>query len=432
MTAGGGGADALGELRRPEWRRLLAAARRQVERTGELTGSVSLRNPTDEERHLVAGITGRYRQAGARVVGIALQEVDADLQDRCGMGLLAALAQLDGPVRNRPAERETERETKRRALADARRRAGPHRDTAWFAAWLGAIEEDGTLTRLVRRGEADLLGWASEVLRRLPAESMPLPVLAELATGDTKALAHTPLAAVVLRALALRSGGPTPTTSAEIRAQWESVGVILDDLASQVLVLNLATDDDHIVADWLRGAAEFGIPFRLTLQQLMTDRLTIDSPDVYVCENPAVLRAAAGELGARSAALVCTEGQPSHACHRLLAEARGRIHWRGDFDWTGLRTTAMAIDRYHAAPWRMSSADYLAGFDGAPTEPEPLKGPPATSPWDPGLAAEMSRRGRAVMEERLIHRLLGDLAEGAVAATGCRNRPEPHDRPTRT
>ena len=126
-----------------------------------------------------------------------------------------------------------------------------------------------------------------------------------------------------------------------------------------------------------------------------------------MCENPAVLRAAAGQLGAGSAPLVCTEGQPSAACHALLAAAAGRIHWRGDFDWTGLRTTAMAIDRYGAVPWRMNSSDYLTALDEG--ESEPLKGPPAASPWEPGLAEAMARHGRAIMEERLIPVLLEDL-----------------------
>ena len=122
------------------------------------------------------------------------------------------------------------------------------------------------------------------------------------------------------------------------------------------------------------------------MHQLTTDPLTVVAQDIYVCENPAVLRAAAAELAESCAPLICTEGQPSAACHKLLATTRARIHWRGDFDWTGLRTTTTAINRYHATPWRMATTDYLT----------------APSPWDPQLAGEMTERGRAVMEERLI------------------------------
>jgi Protein of unknown function C-terminus (DUF2399) len=40
----------------------------------------------------------------------------------------------------------------------------------------------------------------------------------------------------------------------------------------------------------------------------------------------------------------------------------------------------------------------------------PLTGTPAPAPWDPELAAAMRTGGRAVMEERLMDRLLDDLA----------------------
>jgi len=250
------------------------------------------------------------------------------------------------------------------------------------------------------------------VLGRLPADGMPLAVLAEQVTGDTKALSGTTLATLVLRALALRAGMPAPGSAADRRALWESAGVIVDDLASQVLVLNLTAGEGHVVAGWLRDAADFGIPFRLTLHQLSADPLTPDAADVYVCENPAVLRVAAAELAESAAPLVCAEGQPSAACHRLVAAAvaaGARIHWRGDFDWTGLRTTATAIDRYGARPWRMDADAYTTAL--ATGESEPLRGAPAPSPWDSALAERMHHTGRAVMEERLIPDLLTDLAD---------------------
>ncbi len=396
-------------LEDPGWQRLLAAARRRLERTGgELAGSIGLSRPTDAERRVIIGITGRHRGADVTSLRVDLSQVDAAIHDGYGVGLLAALATKDGPVRNRPVERAEEESARGQAIADARARCRAHSDTPWFEAWLQALLIDGTATRLVRRGEADQLGWAAEVLNRLPAPDLPLPVLAEWATGNTKALSGTPLATLVLRALALREGRPTPASAEQRRALWESAGAVMDDLASQVLVLNIPTDDTHVVAGWLRDAASFGIPFRLTLHQLTTDPLTVPAPEIYVCENPAVLRAAAAELAESCAPLICTEGQPSAACHKLLAAAHARIRWRGDFDWTGVRTTATAVTRYQAIPWRMAATDYRTALDTG--DSEPLKGSAAPSPWDPRLADEMTERGRAVMEERLIPDLLGDLA----------------------
>jgi len=410
-----GDPDHLTGLRATAWTRILARARRRLERSGgELDGVLTLSAPSEEERKLVIGLTGMHRPPGVKSVTIPLTALNEAVFAEYGMTLVAALAVVNGPMRNRPAERSEEQQARTGALADARRRAGSHSHAAWFGAWLEQVAIDGTLTRLVRRGDADQLGWACEVLAVLPvpaAQAISLPVLAERATGNTKALSGTPIATLVLRALAMREDKTPPATAAERRARWEAAGVIVDDLASQVLVLGLRPSQDHVVGVWLRDAADFGIPFRLTLHQLTRDPLTLVAPDVYVCENPAVLRAAAADWKVGSAPLICTEGVPSGACHRLLSRAQGTIHWRGDFDWTGLRTTSAAVQRYAARPWRMSVADYLTAIDAPLAETEPLRGPAAGSPWDPDLAAVMAQRGRAVMEERLIPLLLADLRQ---------------------
>jgi uncharacterized protein (TIGR02679 family) len=140
---------------------------------------------------------------------------------------------------------------------------------------------------------------------------------------------------------------------------------------------------------------------------------------VLVCENPSVLRAAALTVGSsgsgaslgRGTSLICTEGNASAACHRLvgaIVQAGVTISWRGDFDWTGVRAVGAAMTRHGARPWRMGLADYEAALAGGETER--LKGPAAASPWDPRLAARMAETGQAVMEERIISSLLSDLA----------------------
>jgi uncharacterized protein (TIGR02679 family) len=407
--------DELDELRDEGWTRLLAAARRRLERTGGvLDGDIGLTGPGEAERRTVIGITGRYRPETAKRLAIPLRDLDEYLHNRYGTGLLTTLGRLHGPLRDRPAERADEDARREQALTSAHssRLAGQ----GWFAGWLERIAADGTLTRLVRRGDASLLDAAVRVLERLPGDPagiMPLPVLAEWATGDTKALVPgAPLEQLVLRALAQRTGDSSavPRERAGRRALWESAGAISDDLASQVLVLNIGAEGDTVVCDWLRDAADFGIPFRLTLHQLATDPVVPAARSIFVCENPAVLRAAAGELQDSSAALVCTEGVPSAACHKLLGDAvraGARLYWRADFDWAGLRITADAVARHGARPWRMAAADYTAARSKG--ESTPLAGPPAASPWEPELARAMEESGSTVMEERLLPTLLSDL-----------------------
>ena len=404
----------LEDLRGEAWTRLLAKARKSLESSGGLLErSIGLSTPADSERRLVIGITGQYRPETAQRLNVGLADLDAALRRRYGAGLPETLEALDGPLRDRSAEREREARQKQTVAADA---AGSVLGgEPWYQEWLSELRADGSITRLVRRGDQVRLEQAVRILEFLhardPGNPVPLPVLAERLTGDTKALlAGGPLATLVLRALAIRSGlESVPRDRAGQRALWETSGAIADDLASQVLVLNVRCAGDDMVSGWLNDAAGSGMPFRLTLQQAAL----VGAPaadDIHVCENPAVLRVAGAELAAGSAALVCTEGVPSAACHALLAKAvaRGaRLHWRADFDWAGLRIVAAAIARYRARPWRMAASDYRDALTAG--QSTPLTGPQAGSPWDPRLGSLMIERDRAVMEERLIEMLIADL-----------------------
>ncbi|GAA0336582.1 TIGR02679 family protein [Actinoallomurus spadix] len=395
----------LDELREAEWRRLLAAARRRLTTTGgEPVGVIALTDPSADERRLVARITDSPPNGPlARRLTVAMSDLDRMLRRTYGTGLLAALAWIDAP---RPPE----------GMAAALRAAlgGRHAGEGWYSAWLGGLSRDGTAARLVRQGRGGLFAQAAAVLDRLPAEDLPLPVLAEWATGDATALYATPLSDLVLRALRLWQGASQPSDRAAEHRIWNDAGVLVDDLTSQVLVLNLRVAEDHAVARWLGEAAAAGLPFRATLQQLMSGPLTPRAGEVFVCQSPAVVRAAAARLGPECAALVCTEGRASVACRRLLsaaAAAGARIRWHGDFDWAALRMTAAAVHRYAALPWRMGAEDYLEAVRVAR---DPLRGARAATPWDERLAVEMVREGCAVREDRLVPVLLEDLPAGAA------------------
>jgi len=411
--------DVVRKLKRyagPEYKSLLNAARKSLESTGgDLTRTVTVKTPDDRERRAIIGITGQYRPEGVSVLAVRLEVLDQAIREDTGYGLTYLLETLGPSLKNRPAERHRlamGREAAVRSAEDSFLS-----EKGWFQSWLAELAADGTLTRLVNSAETGQLGHATRVLEwvqqrnELKAAPAQLAELAATITGDTKALNHgTTLATLVLRALAFRLGADRPKTTEERRDLWDRNGVIVDDLASRVLVLNLAADGDGL-GEWLTSAKAHGMPFYVTLHQLVTMPVTITQPGrVYVCENPAVLRRAAAELGAAARPLICTEGQPSTAFHRLAAaimKAGGALSYHGDFDWPGVAIATSIITRHRAQPWRFGATDY----EGAVSEGAvKLVGTPQPTPWDPSLAGLMSAHGRAVYEESVADRLMSDLA----------------------
>ena len=401
----------------PELSWLVDRVRARIARGAPLDCVVTLTTATPAQRQAISRLLGRPAGCGTSL-SVPLPAVAAALRSAgLAADLRDAVEWLAGPVPDKAAERA--QFTQRREAAWTAAMTCRHAGQDWFAAWLAELSADGTITRLLRSGRDEALAQAAAVLDQLPATELPLPALAERATGDTKALSGPPLPSVVLRALARWHAVEPPTTHAARRTLWEMSGVIMDDLASQVLLLNVRASGSPL-GGWLTESAALGIPFRVTLHQLTTMPVTLDAGEIWVCENPAVLRAAAAVLGPRCAPLACTEGIPSAACHRLLARARV-LRWRADFDWTGVRVVASAISQYRALPWRMSADDYLdAVADG---QSEALKGAAARSPWDDRLAASMREYGQAVMEERLIRLLLRDLDTGSPAAAPASRPP---------
>jgi uncharacterized protein (TIGR02679 family) len=403
----------------PELRRLLDRARRSLERTGgDLSGSVSLADPDDAERKAIIGITGQYRDTRANRVTVRLADLDLAVREATGRGLAELLAERGGPLRDRPAERSA-LSAARAAVARSAQASPLYAGCDWYRDWLAEIGRDGTLTRLIRAGEQARLGQAVRVLEYVASRTgapVLLPVLAADVTGDTKALGHgTVLSTLVLRALALQAGAGAgrPGTAGERRDLWEASGVVVDDLASRVLVLNIPAAG-HGLGEWLAGAARLGVPFQVTLHQLTALPPTVRGATVYVCENPAVLRRAAADLGPGSAPLLCTEGRPSAAFHQLadvIVGGGGELRYHGDFDWPGLAIAGSVMCRHGARPWRMGAADYRAGLrDDA--EHVRLTGTPQPTPWDPDLAAAMAAAGRVLFEEHVAEDLVRDLSQG--------------------
>ncbi len=396
-------------FRAPEYARLLAGARKAIERR---QASFSLRDVDADEWVKLNGLLDLRDRA--EQVRISLRRLDDAVRRSCELSLAELLETIGPKLRDRKAEKETEAEARAELLHLAE--ASPlYASAGWYRDWL---RTRGLLTGLITEDGTRLFAQTIAILERLDArpEDAPPETLATLAvtmTGDTKALNHgMPHSSLVLGALAVQAGVKKPKAAEERRALWELVNVLTDDLASRVLVLNLPATGGGL-GEWLTGAARYGTPFHVTLHQLTTLPITVRCPVAYVCENPTVLRRAAQELGPGSPPLICTEGLPSIAFHRLaeaVTAGGGTLRYHGDFDWPGIAIATAVIRRHAAEPWRMSAADYREGLCGS-DHYLPLEGRARSAPWAADLSTVMTEAGVILYEESVAGHLLDDLAD---------------------
>lgn len=385
--------------------------RRRLEQGHEPSGTVSLADPSADERAAVDRLLGRRPSTGTRVT-VPLDVVDTLLRDAdiCA-GWRQAIEVLDGPVVDRAADR--------RATEDAWARvaAAVPTDEPWQQGWRDDLVGAGILRRLADDPDhaVALVERARCVLDVLPAAGIPLARLAARTLEDSHALdGDRSETTLVLKALQHQylppdERGPLPT-GVDRRALWAAAGVLLDELSAPVLLHNLPATGHGLVDQALRVHASAGEPARLTLRALLRhppDLARLGGRTVHVCENPTVVAAAADALGPHGPPLVCTDGQPSAAVQTLLrrlAAAGARLVHHGDFDAGGLRIATLVIERFGAQGWRMDARSYLA----APAGP-PLTARVTPVAWSPGLAEAMNERSVAVHEEQVLDEVIDDL-----------------------
>ena len=405
----------------PETARLLARLRRRLTDGRPLTGTLTLTGAGEGERAAVETLIGRRPGKGASL-SVPLAAVDAVLRSSGASpdGLATAVVLLTGPVRPRQEEAAERERAWDAAFAPLEKVCA--RD-AELAAWCARVRADGRVRRLASGPEeaAALLRAVALAVSDLPERGVALSEFAARVLGDAHALDDDrPASGLVLGAARSMSGEPEGSGAAWRRRVWASVGVLKDELSSTVLVLNLPGDSGTATGRALTALGEVGQPAVLTLRQLVRDRPRPDwtGTVVSVCENPAVLAAAADRLGADCAPLVCLQGQPSAAALALLgqaAEGGARVRLHGDFDWGGVRIADAVRAHIDWHSWRFGAADYLAAVSESG---RPLSGKPLPTGWDPALAQAMEEHGRRVEEETRLDDLVADLSPEAGPGPG--------------
>ena len=334
--------------------KVLAEARTRTE-AGRLgpRGQLEL-DLTPAERSDVGGMLRAPWAASADPVPVAV--LRAALA-RHGVTLEDLLVAVGGPLRDLRAERTAVRTS--RSVDRDRGQA--------LLAELAAGRVDEAIRERCLVGEASWTDRAEgiEAVIRYLDERTDLPpirlgVLAAQLFGDAHALDRS---AGLGRAVARFAAGRAATSdrpyldpvseAASWHAAWASVGVVCDGVSAQVLVLNLPLVGRGPAARLCTVAGE---PVWLTLRTLRQPfALAEGTPEVFVCENPAIVEAAADLLGDVSRPLVCTFGLPNLAATTLLAALAPstKLRVRADGDTVGWSIVERLLKLPGAESWRM-------------------------------------------------------------------------------
>lgn len=388
---------------------LVQRVRRRMARGEPLDGAVTLSGASAEQRAAVHRLLGRRPRAGDALT-VSLPAVDDVLRrsGACPGGLAEAVVALEGEVTDHAKEAAALAEAWDEAFAPV---AVVVQRRPELTDWFERLSDGGVVRRLARTPQAagPLLADLASVIAELPAADEPLGHFAARVAGGAHALDDDrPLGTLAFGAARALARLPDGQGAEWRRAVWAGVGLLRDDLSSTVLTLGLAGDARTPTGRALAALREDGQPAVLTLRQLVHDDPEIRVRDVFVCEGPVVVAAAADRLE-RWPAMVCTSGQPSAAALHLLrrlAASGAVLRYHGDFDWGGIRIANVVFDRVPAQPWRFGAGDYVANVrEGG----QALRGRPATPRWDDRLGSMMREAGVAVEEEQVLADLLADL-----------------------
>lgn len=367
--------------------KVVEAVRARAER-GHSTDRGTLACDLDaQERRQVARLLGNRWEVSGRPVRLQ------DLAARIGELSPLRLAELvGGPITTR-----ADRRSRARAEAEARTA------DALSALTTAGVDDRSARTWLAENPRSTgIADQVARVWRAIPGEPVPLAQLAADVCGDAHALdADRPLGRAAARLAGIVHGVEGAARSGPARrAAWRAVGVLCNEVSSRVLTLNLSLIGNASAA--AMSTAARGEPIWLTLRSLAGDWRPAEAGPVFVCENPAIVEAAADRVGARCRPLVCTDGIASMAALELirgLDRAGCRIRARADFDQAGLVILDQVRDAAPGmSPWRFDAASYRAARGGWPASirPEDLTAACTVEP---------------VHEERLLATLLEDLAD---------------------
>lgn len=410
----------------PEYNRLFQEVKRKWESYGRVGGqTIRLHDPTAAECRKIGGLVGELYETG-RPISIKMNRLEEILlRSKWAVQIEELLSVLNGEPLVSKQQRKEIRQTAWDTFCDS---FLAHCCRAEIVQWVGKLRDQSAsgarTVRLLFDEEQsvaeELVAMCVTALENLPGwrgSSERLPVFANRLFGNPHALDADQSAGRML----YQSICDIMEVDSETGAEWKRdvlsrVGILLDDLASQVFVIGVQARETDPWQPLFRQAEYTRIPVILPLSFLQQKISWEPVKTLYVVENPAVFQSLIERWPSekRLPPLVCTSGQLSVAAWRFLdsfVKEGASIRYGGDIDRSGIEIAIGLSNRYgeQFAAWRMGSDEYV-GHLGIPMSPEEvaiIQG--LRISWDDRLTGSILEQQKKMFQESVLEELFDDL-----------------------
>lgn len=399
---------------------------------GKTAGRITLKQTTEEERRAIGGIVGRafYEET----IHFSFSEFEKGLQKTrfAPVNMEKILEAYAGKSLKTNRELQEEDQFRREKFLKTnqfyfREKAGADSLAfQWIEELLSGKKYGYSL--LMREYGKDAL-QAEEIFRHTgralikleemetSGEELPLAVFAaELSDNPHYFDRGTAAGLLLVHAICFREKRGLPENTHEWRELLEDVGIVPDNISSQVHVCGLRLKKGESWHPAYEAFYENGEPCVVTMENLkdITEAKAIDN-QVYVVENEMVFSYLTSSEKKKACTILCTSGQLRSAAVKLLdflVKSGASVYYSGDTDPDGLGIADRLWQKFQASVhiWRMGPEDYEKSLSGEAVgrfglaKLEQLKHPVLRE-----TAEYIRREKKAGYQENLLEELAKDI-----------------------
>lgn len=399
---------------------------------GKTAGRITLKQTTEEERRAIGGIVGRafYEET----IHFSFSEFEKGLQKTrfAPVNMEKMLEAYAGKSLKTNRELQEEDQFRREKFLKTnqfyfREKAGADSLAFQWIEELLSSKKYGYSLLMREYGKGAL--QAEEIFRHTgralikleemetSGEELPLAVFAaELSDNPHYFDRGTAAGLLLVHAICFREKRGLPENTHEWRELLEDVGIVPDNISSQVHVCGLRLKKGESWHPAYEAFYENGEPCVVTMENLkdITEAKAIDN-QVYVVENEMVFSYLTSSEKKKACTILCTSGQLRSAAVKLLdflVKSGASVYYSGDTDPDGLGIADRLWQKFQASVhiWRMGPEDYEKSLSGEAVgrfglaKLEQLKHPVLRE-----TAEYIRREKKAGYQENLLEELAKDI-----------------------